>query len=96
MASFAARPMLSNGLHSFDVGSGEKIQLKDFVRKVHQASGNTTTELNFGALPYRPNEIMDTPIDVSVLKKLGWVPKVNLEEGLRRTIEFEKMKRTEQ
>lgn len=92
-ATFKARASLSNGLHSFDVGSGEKIRLKEFVEKVYKASGSPSTKLNFGALSYRPNEVMDTPIDVCVLKKLGWAPQVSLEEGLARTIEFEKTKR---
>lgn len=88
-----ARVQFSKGLHSFDVGSGEKISLKEFVQKVQWASGNTGTQLDFGALPYRDKEVMDTPVDISRLTQLGWFPQVGLDEGIAITIEEERLRR---
>ena len=76
------------GLQKFEVGSGIKIKLKDFVQQVKTASGNTKTELKFGALPYRPNEVMETEVDLRALLALGWAPQTHLHEGILRTLKF--------
>lgn len=75
-----------NGLYSFEVGSGEAISIGDFVTLVKTLTDNEVTNLNFGALAYRENEVMDSRVDVTKLRKLGWAPKVPLKEGLLRTI----------
>ena len=51
---------------------------------------NTTTKLNFGAIPYRENEVMKSHVDLSEILKLGWRANICLEDGLRKTIEEEK------
>jgi nucleoside-diphosphate-sugar epimerase len=51
---------------------------------------NKVTRLNFGMLPYRENEIMESHVDISMLLKLGWQPKISLVEGLRYTIDQER------
>ena len=52
-------------------------------------TGNTVTRLDFGAVPYRANELMDSKTDISALKALGWRPEISLEDGIRMTIEKE-------
>jgi nucleoside-diphosphate-sugar epimerase len=81
----------SNGFFSYQVGSGSSITIKDFVLLVKGLTGNTTTNLNFGAIPYRDNEVMNVSINLESLKRLGWVSKTNLIEGLTRTIEMERL-----
>jgi len=76
------------GLKKFEVGSGIKIKLKDFVQQVKAVSGNNKTELKFGALPYRANELMETKVNLEDLLSLGWSPKTNLQEGILRTLKF--------
>lgn len=78
--------------HSFEVGSGESISIKDYVELVKEISGNKTTKLNFGAIPYRENEVMNVKADISKLTNLGWKPNIMLLEGLKLTIDFEKNK----
>lgn len=70
---------------TYDIGSGNAISIKDFAIKVHSLL-NSKSILNFGALPYRKNEIMKSKANVQRLKEMGWLCKVNLEEGLKRTI----------
>lgn len=78
------------GFYDYQVGSGVSTSIREFVSLVKELSGNTDTELKFGALPYRPNEVMATKVDTSRLCELGWQPRVSLEDGLRATIDSEK------
>ncbi len=82
--SFKMRP----GIYSFEVGTGRTTSIRDFARLVRDLSGNTRTRLDFGAIPYRKNEIMESKVNTRALRKLGWRPMVALEAGLRRTIEL--------
>ena len=68
----------------------ELISIKDFVHLVKKLCHNTNTELNFGVLPYREDEIMSSNVDTSFLKSLGWATQFTLEEGLIKTINSEK------
>lgn len=81
---------LKEGLYNFPVGSQEAIEIRKFVKMAKFLTNNTKTFLHFGALPYRKNEIMEFDLDLSQLEKLGWQPKISLEEGLKRTIETDK------
>ena len=71
-----------------EVGSGEAPSIREFVQTVHKLTASKT-ELQFGALPYRPNEPLHLQADISQMNALGWQPKFNLESGLRRTLELE-------
>jgi CDP-paratose synthetase len=79
-------------LYDFEVGTNKPISIKSFVKTVKKIIGNHKTLLNFGALPYRKNEIMSFKTNTEAIRALGWVPKISLEEGLRKTIEVEKEK----
>lgn len=79
-----------NGFYEYEVGYGKAISIEDFVKLTQTISGNSSTILNFGAIPYRKNEKMEVVANISSLSKLGWRPKVELVEGLRKTIECER------
>jgi nucleoside-diphosphate-sugar epimerase len=49
---------------------------------------NSNIKLNFGAIPYRKNEIMNSDANPEFLRNLGWFPKFSLDEGLRKTISY--------
>jgi hypothetical protein len=42
--------------------------------------------LNFGALPYRLGEIMDSAADTAGLEALGWRHATDLRHGLEKTV----------
>jgi nucleoside-diphosphate-sugar epimerase len=73
---------------SFDVGCGKAVSIKNFVKKIKEISKSSTI-LNFGALPYREDEIKLSIADNKDLINLGWEPKVSIEDGLKRTIDDE-------
>ena len=71
----------------YEVGSGDSITIRKFVETVHKIS-DSKTHLEFGAIPYRKGEVMNSQADVSALKALGWRCDVNLENGLKQTIKI--------
>jgi CDP-paratose synthetase len=70
---------------TFGLGTGESVQVRDFVTLVKSLSGSTT-ELGFGDVPYRSDEIMTSAADVSALRELGWIPTVTVDQGIRRIL----------
>lgn len=72
-----------------DLGSGCAVTVREFVEMVHSRC-NSTTKLDFGAIPYRKHEIMQSTADISFLLQLGWKPNITLEAGLAQTTEAEK------
>ena len=80
----------SRGYSRYEVGTGKSVKVSEFVRLVKRIANNRTTLLDFGALPYRENEVMDSKVDIEALTALGWVPQVSLEEGIHRTIACER------
>jgi len=78
------------GLYNFQVGSLRSISIRAFSEMIKQLTGNVSTYLNFGAIPYRNRETMDPGLDVRPLMDLGWHIDISLKKGLRRTIAAEK------
>lgn len=73
------------GYIEYELGVGKSISLRQFVETIHHLT-NSSTQLNFGALPYRDSEIMHSQANIEPLNKLGWFPQWKLEDGLRETI----------
>jgi len=66
---------------NFQVGSGEYISIKELMLFLKKEIGSSSV-LNFGAIPYRDNELMKSEIDIEPLRNLGWKPKYGIKEGL--------------
>lgn len=81
---------LSSDFNSFQVGSKTQISIRNFVTLIKELAGNTNTNLNFGALPYRKNEAMEVNLDITKLEALGWHEKITLRNGLSETIAYER------
>lgn len=71
--------------HQFDVGTGKSITIKKFVETAKSVLGSKSN-LNWGALPYRENEIMKSKAYIEPLKNLGWTPNYEVTEGIQKTM----------
>ena len=78
-------------LREFDVGSGTSVSIKEFVTLVRNLTGSTT-ELNFGALPYRDGEVMHSVANVEPLIALSWHCEYDIEAGIRKLLGMEARK----
>ncbi|MFN8790906.1 MAG: NAD-dependent epimerase/dehydratase family protein [Bdellovibrionales bacterium] len=70
---------------TFEVGTGRSLQIARFVEILKTVSGSPT-ELQFGKIPYRSDEIMDSCADISELENLGWSPKYTVEAALAKVL----------
>ncbi|MCS7054732.1 MAG: NAD(P)-dependent oxidoreductase [Thermoflexales bacterium] len=74
-----------NGYARYPLGSGNAVRIRDVASMIQQITG-ASTQLDFGAVPYRPHEAMFSQADLSAWKRLGWLPRHTLESGLRRAV----------
>jgi nucleoside-diphosphate-sugar epimerase len=72
--------MITSG-STFQVGSGETISIKELMLFLKEQTGSSS-QLNFGAIPYREIELMVSGTDIEPLRGLGWKPKVSIKEGV--------------
>lgn len=84
-----AYEVIIKNLHQFgndfielDIGTGNTISIHDLILLVKKITNNITTNLNFGAIPYRSNELMESKADTSLLMKLGWEAQLSINDGL--------------
>ena len=71
--------------HEYEVGTGKVTSIKELVEKIKEVS-ESTSELRFGKLDYRQNEIMEAVAKNQKIKDLGWKPKTSLDRGLKKII----------
>ena len=77
---------VNSGFFRFEVGSGSSVSIRDVVEKIRLLSNNRGIQVNYGAIPYRENEVMMSNVDLLPLIKLGWAPLISLDHGLNKTI----------
>lgn len=77
--------------HQIELGSGVAPRLRDFVETAHKLT-HSKTKLLFGEIPYRENDEMCMVANITSLKKLGWIPKFDIEAGIKKTIEMDAAK----
>lgn len=66
---------------TFEVGTGNSIEVREFVNIIKKLSVSKTV-INYGEIPYRSDEIMDSKAEISKLQELGWYAKISAEEGV--------------
>jgi len=78
--------MISGGLGPVNLGSGTGIPVKEVVQELSRQI-NPDIKINYGAVPFRPDQVRHLEADISYLSSVtGWAPKTSLEEGLAKTI----------
>lgn len=80
---------LPSGFYEYQVCSGQESTIKDLVLLIRELTGNTSTQLRFGALPYRENEVMVFEADNTRVKELGWQAYYTLQKGLQKMVDQE-------
>lgn len=71
-----------------NLASGEEVSIRHLVEKIAELT-DTSSKIEIGSLPYRPTEIWRMFADSTRSRtSLGWTPKVGLDEGLKRTVEW--------
>jgi CDP-paratose synthetase len=71
------------------LGSATTISLRSLVELIKEKSENILTQLNFGKIPIREGDVMESKADISYLLSLGWKPTINIEEGLNKILDIE-------
>lgn len=85
-----ASDTFSSDFCEYEIGTNHTVSVREFVELAKTVSGNTHTILNFGAIPYRDNELMDHKPDLSKISRLGWKSTIPLKEGLKKMVDAEK------
>ena len=65
----------------YEIGTGKAVCIRDLSVRMKELL-RSETKLNFGAIPYRENEVMESKADISGLQTLGWTPSTDIEEGI--------------
>jgi nucleoside-diphosphate-sugar epimerase len=75
------------GFSIFNVGFGKSISILELCQKLIKISGKKIS-VNSDKNLQRKSEIENIVCDISKIKKLGWKPKILLEEGLSNTFHW--------
>lgn len=72
----------------FNLGAGESHTVRAWVERARDLI-DPSLSLGLGEVPYRPDQVMHLEADVSKLRAAtGWRPRVGMDEGLRRTVDW--------
>jgi UDP-glucose 4-epimerase len=78
----------AGGVGIANLGSGKAVQVKFIIEKIKELT-HSDSKINFGAIPYRDDQVMLMEADITKLSNhLNWFPKTGIVEGLRKTIDF--------
>lgn len=79
-------PLTKSGLHVYNVGTETGSRIIDVVKKIFQIVGY---EVPYEDRGDRKGDVPELVASSTKIKnELGWEPKINLEEGLKKTIDF--------
>ncbi len=70
-----------------NVGNKNTMSIREVVTKV-ATYFDSANLLEFGAVPYRQDQVMELRPVCESLSDLGWGPKINFDDGLKQTIEW--------
>lgn len=82
----------SGGIYNF--GSGYSAPLTEYIYKMKEIT-NSSSILNFGAIPYPKEVIVNVNPDVTRLHNLGWNCEISFERGIMEIINYMNKKKLE-
>ena len=78
----------AKGIGIANLGSGQCIEIKQLIEKIKKLT-HSDSKINYGAIEYRPDQVMFMWANNSkIANHLNWQPKINIDEGLKKTINF--------
>jgi len=90
LADAVIKSVLFERVGVYNLGASSIYSVKEIVTMIHQKI-KPNVPLEFGHIPYPKNQIFHLEADSSLFRKRGnWDPKINLSEGLDKTIEYYK------
>ena len=73
--------------HILNIGSGKPLKIKDLIEVIQKKISKGMPI--YGKIPYRDNENMSIFTEIKKAKALlNWEPKVSLDDGIKRTINY--------
>lgn len=72
----------------YNISGKQSYTVKYIVEKIKKLTNNNKTELLWGKLPYRENEIFNTKSDLVKIKSIGWDQSTDIDSGLIKTINY--------
>jgi UDP-glucose 4-epimerase len=86
--AIAAVTLSSDASNVFNLGSGQVASIRSIAEQIRDRI-DPKLPLDFGAIPYRPDQVMHLEADVRRLRRAtGWRPQTTLDTGLARTLEW--------
>ena len=80
------------GFNTFNIGSGSTTSIQTLCNKLMKLEKKTIPIIPEKTL-LRKDDIPEIRSDISKIKQLGWEPKISLDEGLKRTLNWLKTKK---
>ncbi len=78
---------LNNSPGILNVATGTLTSVRQFAETAAEVLGLRAGQLQFGALPYRDDEVAQGPVsDGKILQVLGWKPRTPIREGISKTV----------
>ena len=75
-----------DGVGICNLGSGKGIKVRDIINIIKEKT-NSSSIINFGAIPYRPDQVMKMEADITkLIEHTNWIPSTNFETGIQKTI----------
>ena len=75
----------------FNIGGGSRISVSDLIKEIEKITGKTA---KIKYIEKQKGDVSDTLADVNKVKKeLGWKPKVEIKEGLKKFVDWWKAER---
>ena len=80
------------GFEIYNLGESQTTSLKELIELIEEALGK---KANIEMLKWQPGDVSTTYADISKAREmLGYQPKVKMEEGIRRFVEWYKAQKT--
>jgi len=70
-----------------NAGNPETVKIKDVARLIKQKL-ESAGALNFGAVAYRADQVMNLKVKSETLLALGWSPEIAIDQGIEQTIDW--------